>query len=72
MTFKTTLSTAVGVIAAIAIPITGGVGVAYAVNTVPADAIAPSLPSGDLENHLKTLVAADSHADALHVLDEEN
>ena len=40
MTFKSTLSTAVGVIAAIAIPITGGVGVDYAVNTVTADTIA--------------------------------
>ena len=34
MTFKTTLSTAVGVLAAIAIPITGGIGVAYALSLI--------------------------------------
>ena len=61
MTFKTTLSTAAGVLAAIAIPITGGVGVAYAVNTVPADTIAQSVPAGDLGGHclLYTSDAAD-------------
>ena len=48
MTFKTTLSTAAGVLAAIAIPITGGVGVAYAVNIVPADTIARSVPAGTI------------------------
>ena len=72
MTFKTTLSTAVGVIAAIAIPITGGVGVAYAVNTVPADTIAQSLPTGELAGHLKNFGAAAAQEDALRVLDELN
>ena len=45
MTFKTTLSTAVGVLAAIAIPITGGIGVAYAVNTVPVSYTHLTLPT---------------------------
>ena len=72
MTFKTTLSTAVGVLAAIAIPITGGIGVAYAVNTVPADTIVQSVPPGDLGDHLKDFGAAAAQDDALHVLDELN
>ena len=71
MTFKTTLSTAAGVLAAIAIPITGGV-VAYAVNTVPADTIAQSVPAGDLGGHLKNFGAAAAQEDALRVLDELN
>ena len=72
MTFKTTLSTAAGVLAAIAIPITGGVGGAYAVNTVPADTIAQSVPAGDLGGHLKSFGAAAAQEDALRVLDELN
>lgn len=72
MTFKTTLSTAVGVLAAIAIPISGGVGVAYAVNTVPADNIAQSVPADDLGGHLKNFGAAAAQEDALRVLDELN
>ena len=72
MTFKTTLSTAAGVLAAIAIPITGGVGVAYAVNTVPTDTIAQSVPAGDLGGHLKNFAAAAAQEDALRVLDELN
>lgn len=72
MTFKSTLSTAVGVIAAIAIPITGGVGVAYAVNTVPADTIAQSLPTGELAGHLKNFGAEAIREDALRILDELN
>ena len=72
MTFKTTLSTAVGVIAAIATPITGGVGVAYAVNTVPAETIAKSRPTGDLAGHLKNFGAEATREDALRILDELN
>lgn len=45
---------------------------AYAVNTVPADTIARSVPSGDLGDHLKDLGAAAAQEDALHVLDELN
>jgi len=46
--------------------------VAYAVNTVPADTIAQSVPAGDLGGHLKNFGAAAAQEDALRVLDELN
>ena len=45
---------------------------AYAVNTVPADTIAQSLPTGELAGHLKNFGAEATREDALRILDELN
>lgn len=54
MTIKNKLSTTVAVAAAIVFPISGGLGIAFAVNAVPAETIAQAATGDPLILHLKS------------------
>ncbi|QRJ58537.1 hypothetical protein GWO64_003970 [Corynebacterium macginleyi] len=54
MTIKNKLSTTVAVAAAIVFPISGGLGIAFAVNAVPAETIAQAATGHPLILHLKS------------------
>lgn len=54
MTIKNKLSTTLAVVAAIVFPISGGLGIAFAVNAVPAETIAQAATGDLLILHLKS------------------